>query len=252
VREQRKDYEHLRLRQSSLEFDRESDERYRFHRRVLDVSTNAIGCPLETYIVIRTEAGIGAIMFTERTRSRGGPLGPDSLPNARAKYKWFYRADLSGRFTDPDTQSGDAEVFEKYKVSDLEDSNDPFVISSGVIQMDEEDPSTDEDDSGTGDRIVYVDDGSELFVRCGPIALGWSSPLYLYFPGSGPFIPMGDEPFVELAVTETDDIAKVDANDPSLIWCARKPQPVARFQYDPRWVGLINCGILFVRILATY
>ncbi len=242
--------EYQRLSQMSSDYSRELSDRLQFRRRILAVSTNAIGCPLDTFIVIRTDEGIGAIMFTERTlSSSGGPRSPDSLPNARAKYKWFYRAGLSGRFTDPDTQSGEGEVFEEYAPSDVRDSDDLFVTRPGAMDTRGEGASIDEDASRMGKRIMYVDAGNGL-VHCGPIALEWSSPLYLYFLGS--LFSTDDGPFVELAVTNTGEIAEVDANDPTLIWCSRKPQPDAEFQYDSRWPGLVHCGLLVLRILATY
>jgi len=152
---------------------------------VLSVGGNAVGCPMNTYVLIRTDKGVGAVIFTEQEDS-----GVGEPPASRAKYRWFYRAERSGQFTDPGTESGVAEVFEKYRLRKEPDG-----------------------------KLLYEDEGGQLQVRCGPIVLEWSASNWLYLPEHEP---------CELAIVRTSEIREVDIHDPSLIWCGRKaPAPKA-------------------------
>ena len=99
--------------------------------------------PRDCFVLVRTDAGIGAFKLTEETDDGDGGV----------KYVWYFRPDADGGFLDPGSQKGESVVFEKY---------DRTRLSSG--------------------ENLVEDMGGQLWIECGPIRLEWSSGDHVYFP----------------------------------------------------------------------
>ena len=138
------------------------------------VGRYAITVPRYRYILVRTKAGMGAFMLTNEISTGDGGV----------TYRWYFRPDMVGSFTQPDAITGESSVYERYiRVPGKQGNN-------------------------------VTDAGGQTQIKCGPIVLEWSLGNHFYLPM--------DEP-VEIAYTHESDIADVRADDPSLIWCRHRP-----------------------------
>ncbi len=136
------------------------------------VYENAIFIPLERYVLVRTESGVGAFLLT----------GTGELPRGAIAYHWYFSP--TGSFGGMDVSEGNGLLFENYAVG-------PVVNGMQTVR----------------------DAGSQAFIVCGPIQVEWSEGNYVYLPED---LPM------EIAFTNQQSLACVDASTPSLIWLARK------------------------------
>jgi hypothetical protein len=147
-------------------------------RNAMQVVPGAIQCPLNAFILIRTPMGIGAMRFTDEQEST-----VNSLPIQTADFEWYYDANSSGIFTDPDVLTGKGTVSAKFS---------PFQSPEHAGMM--------------------ADEGSELCIRFGSIEIEWSYSRWLYLP---------NDRLYEVALVNASHISEVDAFAPSLIWCRR-------------------------------
>ncbi len=150
-------------------------------------SDTAVHAVLGKFLLIRHGEVRFAVKFTALTdRADGG-----------AKYEWYSQSDPKARFTEQPQESGDGEVFEKYR---------------RVGQH--------------GDSTLVENDGGELHLRLGPVQLEWSRRLTVYFPQ-----PWELTPEVEMALTPWQRVEDIDFDSGLLRWHKRSADPN---QPDPK------------------
>ena len=107
------------------------------------------------------------------------------------EYVWYFQTDGSGVFTNNSAENGKARVFEKYR---------------RVKKTD------------TGWEVK--NDGGVLHIVCKSIKVEWSLSNWIYFDS-----PIGP---VVIAVSDTDDINKINFLASTLIWHSRKEEEVSQ------------------------
>ena len=150
--------------------------RARLYGRNSGHRNHCIQAALNKFVLVKSGDERAAFKFTELTRKG----------DAGAKYVWAWQPQKQGPFLSDTLQTGEAEVFERYR----------------RYQED--------------GRNYVADDGGELYLRMGPVKLEWSSKLTVYFGAwKGRW---KDPPPVLMALTPWEELNKIEFESEVLRW----------------------------------